>query len=407
MTQFAHLSLHTEYSIEDSIIRIDDLAEETLKRGMDCIALTDRSNMFALWKFQKRMRSQGVKPIFGADMLVKNGGNDLDRLVLLAKDSSGWASLRELMTFAYTNSSDHGSITLDCLISHHDGLIVLSGGAQGPLCRPLIEGDPSAAEEMAQKLKSAFNDRFYMEISRTGRSLEEAYLTKAISFADAFHIPIVATNDVRFLDRDDYAVHETRYCIANKQRVGDGSHAATYSENQFLRSAQEMVELFADLPDAVENACEIARRCTVEVKPDRYLPMYKTERSESPDELLDRYSVDGLKSVLDRHDKSQKEYANREIYENRLEKELSIIKSMDFAGYFLIVMDFVQWAKQQGIPVGPGRGSGSASLVAYVLGITEIDPIEHDLMFERLLNPERVSLPDFDIDFCKDRRGEV
>ncbi len=407
MTPFAHLSLHTEYSIEDSIIRIDELAEETLKRGMDCVAITDRSNMFALWKFQKRMRAQGIKPIFGADMLFANGRSDLDRMVLLAKEESGWNSLRKLMTSAYTNSADHVAITLDSLIEHNDGLIALSGGAQGPIGRLLIEEDRSSAEETAAKLIGAFGDRFYIEISRTGRKHEEEYVAKAISFADAFHIPLVATNDVRFLDRDDFAVHETRFCIAHKQRVGDGSHSAVYSEDQFLRSAEQMGELFADLPDAVENAYEIARRCTVEVKSDRYLPMYKTDRKESPEELLDRYSMEGLKKVLDRHDDAEKDYASRDVYEKRLERELNIIKSMEFAGYFLIVMDFVKWAKEQGIPVGPGRGSGSASLVAYVLDITEIDPIEHELMFERLLNPERVSMPDFDIDFCKDRRGEV
>lgn len=407
MTQFAHLSLHTEYSIEDSIIRIDELAEETQKRGMDSVAITDRSNMFALWKFQKRMRAQGIKPIFGVDMLVANGGTELDRLVLLAKDESGWTSLRELMTFAYTNSSDHVAITLDCLVAHNEGLIALSGGAQGPLGRPLVEGDASSAEKTAVRLSSAFGDRFYMEISRTGRSLEEAYIAKAVSFADAFHIPLVATNDVRFLDRDDFAAHETRYCIAHKQRIGDGSHAAAYSEDQFLRTAEQMGELFEDLPDAVDNACEIARRCTVEVKSDRYLPTYKSNREESPEELLDRFSIEGLEKVLERHASVEKKYASREVYEKRLERELNIIKSMDFAGYFLIVMDFVKWAKDRGIPVGPGRGSGSASLVAYVLDITEIDPIEHELMFERLLNPERVSMPDFDIDFCKDRRGEV
>ena len=407
MTEFAHLSLHTEYSIEDSTIRIDELAEETLKRGMDCVAITDRSNMFGLWKFQKQMRARGVKPVLGADMLVANGSGDPDRMVLLAKEEAGWNSLRELMTFAYTRSKDRVAITLDSLIENHEGLIALSGGAQGPIGRSLIEEAETRAEEIAEKLRSVFGDRFYMELSRTGRKLEEVYVAKAVEFADALQIPLVATNDVRFLNRDDFGVHETRYCIAHKQRVGDGSHSAVYSEGQFLRSAEQMSELFADLPDAVENACEIARRCTVEVKADRYLPMYKTDSEQTPEELLDRYSNEGLERVLDRHEAVEKEYASREVYQQRLDKELNIIKNMDFAGYFLIVMDFVKWAKEHDIPVGPGRGSGSASLVAYVLDITEIDPIEHDLMFERLLNPERVSMPDFDIDFCKDRRGEV
>lgn len=406
MMQFAHLSLHTEYSIEDSIIRIDDLAEATIERGMECVAITDRSNMFGLLKFQKRMRSSGIKPIFGADMLVANRRDEPDRLVLLAKGEIGWSSLRELMTYAYTKSPQHASITLDCLTAHHEGLIVLSG-PQSPLGRSLIEGDSATAEQNAQEMKRVFGDRFFVELTRTGRASENAFIAKAVSLCDTFGIPIVATNDVRFLNREDFAVHETRYCIAHKQRVGDGSHAASCSEEQFFRTAEQMHELFADLPDAVENACEIAKRCTVQVNSGRYLPIYKTEHTESPEELLDRFSSDGLENVLNRHDKVQKKFASREVYEQRLEKELTIIKSMDFAGYFLIVMDFVQWAKDQGIPVGPGRGSGSASLVAYALGITEIDPIEHDLMFERLLNPERVSLPDFDIDFCKDRRGEV
>lgn len=407
MTQFAHLSLHTEYSIDDSIVRIKDLATNTLERGMRAVAVTDKCNLFALWKFQEEMRRKGVKPIFGVDMRVFVSSEIEDRAILLAKNESGLNSLRKLMTAAYTNAESHSRITLDCLFAHHDDLIVLSGGVRGGIGRLLLKGDAVQAEQVAKQYVDKFGDRFYIELTRTGREQEDTYIAHVVPLADSLQIPLVATNDVCFLDASDFGMHETRYCISHRERVGSGIHDQHYSAEQYLRSPEEMRERFRDLPDAVDNAAEIAVRCTTRMKVGRYLPAYKSERSETPEELLDAFAVEALESVLVRNESVGRKFDERSAYEARLHTELDIIKSMGFAGYFLIVMDFVRWAKDRNIPVGPGRGSGAASLVAYVLGITEIDPIEHRLMFERLLNPERVSLPDFDIDFCIHRRNEV
>lgn len=407
MTQFAHLSLHTEYSIDDSLIRVRDLAENTLERGMQAVAVTDKGNLFALWKFQVEMRRKGVKPIFGADMRVFFNSEIQDRVILLAKSEKGLNSLRKLMTAAYTNSDSHSYITKECLFAYHDDLIVLSGGARGNIGRLLLKGDATQAEQVATQYLERFGDRFYIEVVRTNREQEDAYIASVLPLADSLRIPLVATNDVCFMNSSDFGVHETRYCIAHRERVGSGSHDQLYSAEQYLRSPREMQDRFADLADAVDNAAEIAVRCTTQVKAGRYLPAYKSERTETPEELLDAFAVEALESALARYESIGRTYDDRSVYETRLKTELDIIKSMGFAGYFLIVMDFVRWAKDRDIPVGPGRGSGAASLVAYVLGITEIDPIEHRLMFERLLNPERVSLPDFDIDFCIHRRNEV
>ena len=407
MTQFTHLSLHTEYSIVDGLIRLPELAQGVHARGMDSVAITDRRNLFALWKFQKEMRKNGVKPIFGADMTLSDQQDEFGRILLLAKNEKGLDNLRKLMTFAYTNKTSYSCITTESLVGHHEDLIVLSGGVHGQIGQVLLAQDLERAAEIAGKIKRIFGDRFYMEVTRTARENEDVYIPRAVGLADDLQIPLVATNDVCFLEQEQYNEHETRYCIANKKHLGDGSHDAIYSPDQYLRTPGEMAKLFHDLPDAVENAFEISRRCTVEVNAGQYLPMYKTELTETPKEILDAKAREQLKQKLERFKEMGRSEQDISKYLPRLEHELEVIKTMGFAGYFLIVMDFVQWAKTQGIPVGPGRGSGSASLVAFVLDITEIDPIEHDLMFERLLNPERVSLPDFDIDFCMDRRGEV
>ncbi len=407
MTQFAHLSLHTEYSIEDSIVRIKDLATTTLEREMQAVAVTDKCNLFALWKFQEEMRRRGVKPIFGADMRIFVNSDVEDRLILLARNENGLNSLRKLMTAAYGNSDSHACITSDRLFAHHEDLIVLSGGVRGSLGRLLLKGEATQAEQVAKEYLARFGDRFYIELTRTGREQEDIYISQVLPLADSLQIPLVATNDVCFLDASDFGIHETRFCISHRERVGGGSHDRLYSVEQYLRSPEEMEERFADLPDAVENAAEIAVRCSTRMKVGRYLPAYKSERTETPEELLDAFASEALETVLVRYESIGRQHDDRSVYEARLHTELDIIKSMGFAGYFLIVMDFVRWAKDRNIPVGPGRGSGAASLVAYVLGITEIDPIEHQLMFERLLNPERVSLPDFDIDFCIHRRNEV
>ncbi len=407
MTEFAHLSLHTQYSIVDSTIRLNELARKTRERGMNTVAITDDCNLFALWKAQKLLRDEGVKPIFGVDMRVADAPEMNDRLMLLAKDETGLANIRNLMSFAYSNDVAYRCITTECLFANHEGLIVLSSGTEGLIGRLLLTEETDQAVRLAEMYKQTFGDRFYIELTRLGKPREDAYQAKVIPFADELQLPVVATNDVRFIDREDFDAHETRYCIAHRQRKGDGTHSTEYTEHQYLRSADEMRELFEDIPDAIDNAAEIATRCTVKVDAGHHLPLYKTQSDQSPAEILRTTSNEQMTELLERFDSIGKQHAGSDVYQARLDKELKIIVEMEYAGYFLIVADFVRWAKKQNIPVGPGRGSGSASLVAFVLGITEIDPIEHDLMFERLLNPERVSLPDFDIDFCMHRRGEV
>lgn len=407
MKSFAHLSLHTEYSIVDSVVRIDRLAERCKARKIFAVALTDLTNLFACWQFQHKLRAKGVKPIFGTDVRVLDGVENQDRLLLLAKDQDGLRNLYKLMTIAYTKYEVHGCITMQQLTSLADGLIALSGGIQGKVGRLVANSDIKGAAQAAMELSQVFSNRFYLELNRTGWDQEEAYITHAVDLAQELQIPLVATNDIRFVDKSDYSAHETRYCVAHKQRIGNGEHEKFYSEQQYLRSLKEMSEVFKDLPDALENANEIAKRCTVEIPSGRYLPQFRTERQGTPEELIDEIAHERLNTVLEADEIATKQISDRDVYINRLRGELEVIKQMGFAGYFLIVGDIVSWAKQQKIPVGPGRGSGAASLVAYVLGIVDIDPIKYELMFERLLNPERVSLPDFDIDFCMNRRNEV
>ena len=407
MKSFAHLSLHSEYSIIDSVVRIERLAKACKARNIFAVALTDLTNMFGCWQFQHKLRTHGIKPIFGADVRVLDGVENQDRLLLLAKDQAGLNNLFKVMTYAYTDYEVHSCITMRQLSGLADGLIVLSGGRQGKVGRFLINSDLEGAKQAANELNTISSNRFYIELSRTGRDNEEAYLTHAVEIAQELQIPLVATNDVRFIDKSDFSGHETRYCVAHKTRIGSGAHEKIYSEQQYLRSLEEMSEIFQDLPDALENANEIAQRCTVEIQSGRYLPQYRTERKTAPEEQIDEIAHEQLNTVFETYEATDRPFSGREVYINRLKTELEIIKQMGFAGYFLMVGDVVTWAKKQDIPVGPGRGSGSASLVAYVLGIIDIDPIEYDLMFERLLNPERVSLPDFDIDFCMNRRNEV
>ncbi len=407
MKSFAHLSLHTEYSIVDSVVRIDRLAERCKTRKIFAVALTDLTNLFACWQFQHKLRAKGVKPIFGTDVRVLDGSENRDRLVLLAKDQDGLRNLYKLMTIAYTKYEIHSCITMQQLTSLADGLIALSGGIHGKIGRLITNSDIEGATQAADEFAQIFSNRFYLELTRTGRDQEEDYIAHAVDLAQELRIPLVATNDVRFVDQADYSAHETRFCVAHKQRIGNGEHEKFYSEQQYLRSPKEMSELFRDLPDAIENANEIAKRCTVEIPSGRYLPQFRTERKGTPEELIDEIAHERLNAVFEAEEKANKQISDQEVYVNRLQTELEVIKQMGFAGYFLIVGDIVSWAKQQKIPVGPGRGSGAASLVAYVLGIVDIDPIEYELMFERLLNPERVSLPDFDIDFCMNRRNEV
>lgn len=409
MSDFAHLSLHSEYSVTDSIIRIDQLVDAAIERGITAVALTDLSNLFAMLKFNTAARAKGLKPLFGCDVKVVNEDDGYDRLILLAKDNEGISNLFKLISQSYSDrTTAHGMLSSDWIEQRRAGLIVLSGGLEGKIGRLLQAGRIDAARAAAKHFQRVFGDCFYIEITRIGRAQEQHYIAEAVQVADACGIPLVATNDVRFLDREDFIVHETRFCIAHKEMVGDSSHGEIYTDQQFLRSADEMREVFSDLPDAVENAGEIVKRCTVDVNTGVYsMPKYRDTSEEEASLILREQAISGLQKYLDDEWEANHPDRTREEYEERLEYELDVITRMEFCGYFLVVAEILEWTKSQGIAVGPGRGSGPASLVSFALRITAIDPIEHDLMFERLLNPERVSMPDFDIDFCKNRRDEV
>jgi len=411
---FVHLRVHTEYSLSDGIVRIKPLVQACAAAGMPAVAVTDQNNMFGMVKFYRAAQEAGIKPIVGADVLIEDeaAAERYSRLVLLCRDLDGFRCLSRLLSRAYSEGQDSGVpvIRRDWIVQDHVGLIALSGGREGDIGRALLAGDQAGAQRKLEFWRGLFGDDFFLELQRTGRPGEEEYLHAAVELAQRYDAPVVATNDVRFLERDDFEAHEVRVCIHDGRVLDDPKRPRRYSEEQYLRSPQEMAELFADIPEALENTIEIARRCNLEltlgkpVLPDFPLP----EGVELADYLRQR-AHEGLEERLqvllpaDLPDREQQAAKYRE----RLEVELDVIIQMGFPGYFLIVADFIQWAKDQGIPVGPGRGSGAGSLVAYALKITDLDPLRYDLLFERFLNPERVSMPDFDIDFCMENRDRV
>ena len=381
---------------------------------MPAVALTDFNNFFAAVKFYKATQGAGVKPILGADLLLvdESGEGSATQLVLLVRDQTGYSNLTKLISMAYQQGQRQGVpyIRKSWLTEFSDGLIALSGGRYGDIGMALVAGRLSDAAELLQEYMALFGDRFYLELQRTGRAEEEDYLHAAVALATEHNCPVVATNDVRFIDADEFEAHEARVCIHEGRTLDDPRRERRYSEQQYLRSPQEMCEIFADIPEALENSVEIARRCTLDIRLGEYfLPDYPIPDGLTIDQFFTRESEKGLQKRLEvLYDTSAEDFPEIEKrYTERLKFELDIIIQMGFPGYFLIVMDFIGWAKDNHIPVGPGRGSGAGSLVAYALKITDLDPLEYDLLFERFLNPERVSMPDFDIDFCMDGRDRV
>jgi len=405
--RFVHLRLHTEYSILDSVVRVKNLMDEVAAANMPAVAMTDQFNLFAMVKFYRAAMQRGLKPIIGSDIWLSTGERDLDRLILLCRDREGYRNLSRLLTRAYLDGRQGGAPVIERGWLSSDsiaGLMALSGGREGGVGRHLLAGRTAHARQTLNDMTELFAGDFFIELHRTGRAQEEDYIQMAVELASATSCPVVATNDVRFLRKQDYEAHEARICINQGRVLNDTSRPREYSDQQYLRTAEEMQELFADLPEALENSVEIARRCNLELSlGEPHLPVYEVPDGLTTDEFLSRQAMQGLLARLELD-------ASTELpatYAERLETELGVIRGMGFPGYFLIVADFIRWAKVNDIPVGPGRGSGAGSLVAYVLGITELDPIEHDLLFERFLNPERVSMPDFDIDFCMDGRDRV
>ncbi len=411
---FVHLRLHSEYSLVDGVVRIKPLVKAVADAGMPAVAITDQCNLFAMVKFYRAALAAGVKPIVGVDLWLCNEDdvNNPFRLVLLVQNSEGYRNLTRLVSRSYMEGQHLGRPMLNraWLSGACDGLIALSGSCLGDVGLALLNGDPAQAGKLLDGWLALFGDRYYLELNRTGREREEDCLHASVDLAMERGVPVVATNDVRFLNADEFEAHEVRVCIHEGRTLDDPRRPKNYSEQQYLRSPEEMQALFADIPEALENSVEIARRCNLELTLGKnYLPDFPVPEGMTIEDFLAAESRKGLEQRLQIIlDPSASDHAEqRKVYDDRLQVELDVINSMGFPGYFLIVADFIQWAKDNGIPVGPGRGSGAGSLVAFVLKITDLDPIEHELLFERFLNPERISMPDFDIDFCMDGRDRV
>jgi DNA polymerase-3 subunit alpha len=381
---------------------------------MAAIALTDQSNLFAMVKMFKAATSNGVKPIFGTDVWILHPDRkeSLSRLVLICEDDTGYLNLKRLVSrsFLEGQTADRPTISIEWLKQASTGLIALSAGLEGDIGQALKAQNKQLADDCLQQWQQVFGDRFFLELQRTGRQYEEEYIARAVEYSSQYQVPVVATNDVRFLNAEDFEAHEVRVCICTGYTLQDERRPRLYSPQQFLRSNDEMLELFSDIPEAIENTVNIARACNVILNlEEHYLPEYPVPDGYTTDSYFRHVSERGLlKRLAFLEERSETgEALDRQAYDDRLKLEIDVILQMGFPGYFLIVMDFIEWAKQHGIPVGPGRGSGAGSLVAYALNITDLDPLQYELLFERFLNPERVSMPDFDIDFCMDRRDEV
>jgi DNA polymerase-3 subunit alpha len=406
---FVHLRLHTEFSLHDSVVRIPELVARTAALDMPAVAVTDQNNLFAMVKFYREGLKSGVKPIIGVDVLLRAARGAPTRMTFLCKDPGGYQNVTNLVTRAWLEGQDKGVPLIDrawLTAETTAGLIVLSGAAEGDVGRTLAAGRAPDALSIAREWQQLFGDRYYLELQRLGRVDDEAQVSKTVEIAHQASIPVVATNDVRFLTAQDFESHEARVCIADGTQLADPSRPRRYTEAQYLKSPAEMARLFADLPEALQNSVEIARRCSLPLKlGESRLPNYPLPEGVSVEAHIREEALAGFSAREAALDAAQ--LARIDEYRQRLDSELAVISKMGFAGYFLIVADFIRWARANDVPVGPGRGSGAGSLVAYSLGITDIDPLRYDLLFERFLNPERVSMPDFDIDFCMDGRDRV
>ena len=412
---FVHLNLHSEFSLVDGILRIGPLIERTKALGMPAVAVTDRANLFCMVRFYRAAVAAGIKPIIGIDLPIEPESNDVPagHLTLLAMNDSGYRQLTRLLTRCYMAERSAGvPVAARAWVSECAAdVIAISPGPGGDVGRALLHGPDGEAQRRADTWASVFPGRFYLGVQRTARTGDEPCLASTVDLALATGLPVVAGNDVRFLEREDFEAHEARVCIQEGRVLADPRRPKNYSEEQYLKSPPEMAALFEDLPEALDNAVEIARRCSLEVVlGSSHLPEFPAPEGHDLDEWFAEQSRAGLNRRLGAATNgagSTGTDLDEATYRQRLELELDIICRMGYPGYFLIVADFIRWAREQGIPVGPGRGSGAGSLVAYALGITALDPIRYDLLFERFLNPERVSLPDFDIDFCMEGRDRV
>jgi DNA polymerase-3 subunit alpha len=401
---FVHLHLHTEYSLVDSTIRIDRLVNACAAAGMPAVAMTDDSNLFALVKFYNAAEKAGLKPIIGCDLWVGDRGDDLARTTVLCQNRDGYLRLSRLLSAAYRQrgKSERVFVPRAQLLADNAGIVALLGRHS----ELSIASDIDAADRLLEDWRAAFGDRLYLELTRIGRSDEPAQQARLLHLAGRRDVPVVASNDTRFLAREDFEAHEARVCIASGRVLNDPKRPHDYTDQQYLKTPAEMRAAFADCPQAIENAVELAKRLNIEMSFGKYfLPAFPVPPEHTLDSYIRAQAHAGLETRLAAY-RGELPFP-RETYLARLDAELDVIVKMGFPGYFLIVADFINWSKQNGIPVGPGRGSGAGSLVAYALAITDLDPLPQDLLFERFLNPERVSMPDFDVDFCMEGRDRV
>ncbi|WP_288453655.1 DNA polymerase III subunit alpha [uncultured Acinetobacter sp.] len=408
--QFVHLGIHTEFSITESIVRIPDLINAAASDEMPALAITDLSNLHAAVKFYNKALGKGIKPIFGSVIRLNDANH---KATLLAMTNKGWRGLTEIVSRGFIEGQQ---LSIPCIqkqwiLEQSEDIIVLLG-LHSDVGEMLCSAYPEKAEPLLEQWIEKFGNRVYLALTRTGRPLEEDFNQEAVKLAAKYKIGVVAHNDVHFITAEDYEAHEARVCIADGYVLGDNKRPKNYSPEQYFKTSAEMIELFADLPSAIENTLQIAKRCTVSLRLGFHdLPDYPIPEGHTIHSYFEHLSEIGLEERLDflyPVETRNEDWAEiRKPYDERLAYELGIINKMDFPGYFLIVMDFIQWSKNNGVPVGPGRGSGAGSLVAYSLKITDLDPLRYDLLFERFLNPERVSMPDFDIDFCIAGRDKV
>ncbi|QLQ02508.1 MAG: DNA polymerase III subunit alpha [Thiobacillus sp.] len=411
--RFVHLRLHTEYSVTDGLVRVGEAVKRARDIAMPALGLSDLSNTFGWVKFYRAARGAGIKPVFGCDVWVTNAAdrNRPSRLMLLVQHREGYRRLCELLTRAYQENLYRGRAEIDpaWLADGTEGLLALSGGDAGNVAQAILDEKPDAARTAAEAWAALFPDRYYLELQRFGQPHTERLIDGLLDIGAALNLPAVATHPIQFISPDDFKAHEARVCIAEGMMLGDPRRPRPFTAEQYFKTPDEMAELFADLPEALANSVEIAKRCnlTLELGKSR-LPDFPTPDGMSLDDYMRQRSFEGLHERMAHLYPDEVERAAKlPEYIERLEFELGTIIQMGFPGYFLIVADFINWAKNNGVPVGPGRGSGAGSLVAYSLRITDLDPLAYDLLFERFLNPERVSMPDFDIDFCQDGRDRV
>jgi DNA polymerase-3 subunit alpha len=412
--QFIHLRLHSEYSIVDGLVRIDDVVKAAAGDKQAALGISDLANLFGMVKFYKAARGKGIKPIIGCDVWITND-DDRDkpsRLLLLVKNRGGYLQLCELLSRAWLENLHRGraEIRAEWLAeltqqSGGNGLIALSGAHFGDIGIAIDNGNTGLAERSIERWAAIFPDNFYVEIQRADQPNMEAHVRQAVALAAKFKVPVVATHPIQFLDKEEFIAHEARTCIAEGEMLANARRVRRFNDQQSFKTQAEMAELFADMPAALQNSIEIAKRCNLTLQLGKpQLPDFPTPDGMTIGDFLIQQSQEGLElRLLHLFPDEAKREQQRQRYQDRLKFETDTIIKMGFPGYFLIVAEFIRWAKQNGVPVGPGRGSGAGSLVAYSLQITDLDPLKYNLLFERFLNPERVSMPDFDISTARMR----